>query len=130
MSRPKVFIVDDDPTFIKLLEHQLEAAKITPIETYISGEECLKNMHHKPRLVLLDFTLGGLNGLDVLKQIKKDFPRTDVVMLTAVQDEDVEQICLGAGASNYIRKDPDGLERLQNEVLPKYKKSGFFSFFN
>ena len=130
MSRPKVFIVDDDPTFVKLLEHQLEVAKITPFETYISGEECLENMHHKPKLVLLDFTLGGLNGLDVLKQIKKDFPRTDVVMLTAVQDEDVEQICLAAGASNYIHKDPDGLERLKEEVMPKYKRRGIFSIFN
>jgi CheY-like chemotaxis protein len=130
MSKPKVFIVDDDPNFVKLLEHQLEAAKFTPIESYISGEECLKNMHHKPRLVLLDFSLGGLNGLDVLTKIKRDYPRTAVVMLTAVEDIEVEQRCLDAGASNYIRKDPDGLERLQNEVLPKYKRNGLFSFFN
>ena len=130
MSKPKVFIVDDEPSFIKLLEHQLDDAKLTPYETYISGEECLKNMHHKPRLVLLDFTLGGLNGLDVLKRIKEEYPRTDVVMLTAVEDDDVEQKCLAAGASNYIHKDPDGLERLKSEVIPKYKGKGLFSFFN
>ena len=130
MRKPKVFIVDDDPTFVKLLEHQMETAKFTPIETYISGEECLKNMYHKPKLVLLDFSLGGLNGLDVLTKIKKEFPKTVVVMLTAVEDVEVEQRCLEAGASNYIRKDPDGLERLQNEVLPKYKSGGLFSFFN
>ena len=128
MSKPIVFIVDDEPSFIKLLEHQLEEAKLTPFETYMSGEECLKNMHHKPKLVLLDFTLGGLNGLDVLKRIKKEHPRTDVVMLTAVEDDDVEEKCLAAGASNYIHKDPDGLERLKTEVIPKYKGSGFFSF--
>lgn len=130
MSKPKVFIVDDDPAFIKLLERQLEIAKFTPIETYISGEECLKNMHHRPKLVLLDFSLGGLNGFDVLTKIKKEFPRTAVVMLTAVEDVEVEQRCLEAGALSYIRKDPDGLERLKNEVLPKYNGSGFFSFFN
>jgi CheY-like chemotaxis protein len=130
MSKPKVFIVDDDPTFVKMLEHQLELADFTPFETYISGEECLKNMHHRPTLVLLDFSLGGLNGLDVLTKIKKEFPKTAVVMLTAVEDVEVEQRCLEAGASNYIRKDPDGLERLNNEVLPKYKRGGLFSFFN
>ena len=128
MTKPKVFIVDDDPTFVKLLEHQLETAKITPFETYVSGEECLENMHHKPRLVLLDFSLGGLNGLDVLTQIKRDFAGTDVVMLTAVEDEVVEQRCLKAGARSYIRKDPDGIERLKKEVLPKYKRNGLFSF--
>ena len=129
MTKPKVFIVDDDPTFIKLLQHQLEKARITPFETYMSGEECLENMHHKPKLVLLDFSLGGLNGLDVLTQIKRNFSGTDVVMLTAVEDEVVEQRCLDAGARGYIRKNPDGLERLQKEVLPRYKKSGLFSIF-
>jgi CheY-like chemotaxis protein len=129
MSKPKVFIVDDDPTFIKMLEYQLEEAKLTPYETYLSGEECLENMHHRPKLVLLDFTLGGLNGLDVLRRIKKEYPRTDVVMLTAVEDEFVQQKCLDEGASNYIHKDPDGIERLQNEVIPKYK-GGLFSIFN
>ena len=87
-------------------------------------------MHHKPRLVLLDFTLGGLNGLDVLKHIKKDYPKTDVVMLTAVEDEMVEQKCLEEGAISYIHKDPDGLEILKNDVIPNYKSSGLFSFFN
>jgi len=129
MSKPKVFIVDDDPTFIKLLEHQLDSAKLIPYETYLSGEECLENMHRKPKLVLLDFTLGGLNGLDVLRRIKQEYPRTDVVMLTAVEDDVVQQKCLEEGAINYIIKDPDGIERLNLEVIPKYKGSGLFSFF-
>ena len=130
MDKPKVFIVDDDPSFVKLLKHQLEAAKITPIETYESGEECLANMHHRPKLVLLDFSMVGLNGLDVLTKIKEDFPRTAVVMLTAVEDADVERRCLEAGASSYIRKDPDGVERLKKDIFPKYNRSGFFSWFN
>ena len=130
MNKPKVFIVDDDPAFIRLLEHQLDSAKLTPYETYESGEECLNNMHHKPKLVLLDFTLGGLNGLDVLKRIKKEYPRTDVIMLTAVEDDAVEEKCLAEGALSYIHKDPDGLERLKADVFPNYKASGLFSLFN
>ena len=128
MAKMKVFIVDDDPMFNKLLEHTLDEAKFITRETYLSGESCLENLHHKPKLVLLDFTLGGLNGLDVLKRIKKDYPRTDVVMLTAVEDDTVEQKCLAEGAINYIHKDPDGLEQLKTEVIPKYKGRGFFSF--
>ena len=127
MARPKAFIVDDDPTFIKLLEHELEKANYTPFESYQSGEACLENIGTKPRIVLLDFSLGGLNGLDVLLAIKKKSPRTAVVMLTAVEDEMVRQKCFEAGASHYINKDPDGLERLAKEVFPKYR-GGFFSF--
>lgn len=128
MARPKAFIVDDDPTFVKLLENELDKASFTPYETYFNGEDCIANLKHKPRLILLDFSLGGLNGLDVLRVIKDKSPRSSVVMLTAVEDDTVKEKCLEAGASNYIIKDPDGLERLQNEVLPKFK-SGFLSFF-
>ncbi len=127
MARPKAFIVDDDPTFVKILENQLSQAEFTPFESYTSGEECLANISAKPRIVLLDFSLGGLNGLDVLKSIKKRSPRTDVIMLTAVEDDQVKEKCIEAGASSYINKDPDGIERLQNEVFPKYK-GGLFSF--
>ena len=127
MAKPKAFIVDDDPTFVKILEDQLEKAGLTPYESYESGEECLANISLKPKIILLDFTLGGLNGLDVLITIKKKSPRTNVIMLTAVEDEMVKQKCFEAGASNYINKDPDGIERLNKEVFPKYK-GGLFSF--
>jgi len=127
MARPKAFIVDDDPTFVKILEYELNKAGFTPFESYTSGEECLSNIDAKPRIVLLDFSLGGLNGLDVLTAIKQKSPRTAVIMLTAVEDDMVKQKCFDAGASNYINKDPDGIERLQKEVFPKYK-GGIFSF--
>ena len=127
MARPKAFIVDDDPTFVKLLENELNKANFTPYKSYASGEECLANIGAKPRIVLLDFSLGGLNGLDVLKSIKKKSPRTAVIMLTAVEDDMVKQKCFEAGATNYINKDPDGLERLGQEVFPRFK-GGFWSF--
>lgn len=127
MARPKAFIVDDDPTFIKLLENELDKANFTPYNSYLSGEDCLANIDSKPKIVLLDFSLGGLNGLDVLRNIKQKSPKTDVIMLTAVEDDMVKQKCFEAGASNYINKDPNGIERLQKEVFPKYK-GGLFSF--
>ena len=128
MGKVRVFIVDDDPTFSKLLEHELKQAGCDKYKMFESGEDCLANLKDKPKLVLLDFTLGGLNGLDVLKQIKETIPRTDVIMLTGLEDETVKQKCLAEGASNYILKDPDGLERFRNEIVPKYKLKGFFSF--
>ena len=129
MAKIKVFIVDDDPSFIKLFEHLLDETKLTPYETYQSGEACLQNIHIKPKLVLLDFSLGGLNGLDVLKLIKEQSPKTDVIMLTGVEDDTVKQKCLEAGATTYIHKDSDGLERLRDEVITLYKGGGLFSFF-
>lgn len=128
MARVKVFIVDDDPTFIKLLEYELDKAKLQPYETYTSGEACLENLNHNPKLVLLDFTLGGLNGLDVLRVIKERNPKTEVVMLTGIDDEAVKQKCLDEGASDYINKNPNGIDYMRENVIPKFK-GGLFSIF-
>jgi len=126
MGRVKVFIVEDDPTFVKLLEHEFKVAKIS-YETYTSGEACLENLHHNPKMVLLDFSLGGLNGLDVLKTIKEKSTKIKVIMLTAVEDETVKQKCLEEGASDYINKNPNGLDYMRENVIPKLK-GGLFSF--
>jgi CheY-like chemotaxis protein len=129
MSKPKVFIVDDDPTFVKLLEHELDLGKLLPYATFTSGEACLAELHYKPKLVLLDFSLGGLNGLDVLKIIKEKSPKTEVIMLTAIDDDAVKQKCLDEGASDYINKNPNGLDYMREKVIPKYKGGGIFSLF-
>ena len=129
MAKTKIFIVNDDPTFSKLLEHELKQANLNSYKMFESGEDCLANLKDKPKLILLDFMMEGLNGLDVLKQIKETIPRTDVIMLTGLEDEAVKEKCLTEGASSYIIKDPDGLERFREEIIPKYKRSGLFSFF-
>ena len=130
MAKVKVFIVDDDPTFIKLLEHELNLAKLLPYETYTSGEDCLENLKNGPKLVLLDFTLGGLNGLDVLRIIKERSPKTEVIMLTGIDDEKVKQKCLDEGATDYVNKNPNGIEYMRDNIIPNYVGGGLFSFFS
>lgn len=128
MSNAKIFLVDDDAFFIKLVVHELESQGFKKIYQFESGEACLEDIHSNPTLVLLDFSLGGLNGLDVLKRIKQASPKTDVVMITGLVDEGLRKKCFDAGAINYIQKDPDGIEILKRDIMPKYKKSGLFSF--
>jgi len=124
----KLFIVEDDPVFVKLVVHVLEEMKFSKYEVFENGEECLARLQVKPALILLDFSLGGLNGLDVLSRIKEDSPKTDVVILTGLEDKQVKQKCLDAGASDYVNKDPDGLEYLKKNILPAYRKKGLLSF--
>lgn len=128
MRKSKVFIVDDDPVFTKIIEHNFLAQNVKDVLALSSGEECLKQLNTKPKLILLDFTLGRLNGLDVLKEIRKKSPRTEVIIVTALNDDAVKQKCLQAGASDYINKDETGLAKLRDEVIPRFKKSGLLSF--
>lgn len=129
MGRRLIFIVDDDPVFIKVLHHNFEMQKIKSVLDFQSGEGCIKALGKKPGLVLLDFSLDRLNGLDVLKQIKELSPRTKVIILTALKDEEVKNKCLAAGASDYINKDEDGLTYLREKIIPQYRPSGIFSLF-
>ena len=124
----RVFIVDDDPVFAQIMEHSFAAQNVTNVAVIDSGEECLRQLRTKPKLILLDFTLGGLNGLDVLMQIKEKSPTTEVIILTALNDESVKIKCLEAGASDFINKDEEGLNKLRDEIIPKCKPTGLFSF--
>ena len=53
----KIFLVDDDAVFLKLLEIEfLEHADFT-IETYPTGEKCMENLSHNPDVIILDYLL-------------------------------------------------------------------------
>jgi len=56
-------------------------------------------------LVILDVTLQGRSGIDVLGQIRKDFPKLPVLILSMHAEEQYALRCLRAGASGYIQKD-------------------------
>jgi DNA-binding response OmpR family regulator len=129
MKRSKVFVVDDDPVFTNIIEHNFKAQNVNNVLVLASGEECIKQLGSKPRLILLDFSLGGLNGLDVLGKIKEKSPKTEVIILTALEDDTVRTKCLQAGAADYINKDESGLAKIRDEVIPNYKSSGLFSLF-
>jgi DNA-binding NarL/FixJ family response regulator len=59
---------------------------------------------HQPDVVLLDLLLPGANGIDVTRQIMQDSPRTKVIILSSVQEFFKVQICLEAGAFDYLIK--------------------------
>ena len=57
-----------------------------------------------PQLVLLDYMLPGMDGMRVLRTIRKSFPETYVVMLTGRGSEEIAVELMKAGASDYILK--------------------------
>lgn len=128
MKKANVYIVDDDPTFAQILKHNFESQKVKKVKIFDSGEECLEQVGiDKPNLVMLDFMLGGLNGIDVLERIKTESPKTKVVIITALKDGRVRNKCLNRGAIDYILKDEEGLQKIRDEIIPTYGRTGFFS---
>jgi DNA-binding NarL/FixJ family response regulator len=58
----------------------------------------------KPDIVILDVTMPELNGLDAARQIKAECPETEILMYTAIEDEDMIRAVFEAGAKSYILK--------------------------
>jgi CheY-like chemotaxis protein len=122
-----IYIVEDDPVFQEILKKKLEEKKFSNIKTFSSGEECLEKLNENPSVIFLDFSLSGLNGLDVLKKIKSEKPKIKVNIVTVIEEKDVRKKCLKAGANNYFEKTEKGMERL-NRVVFRNRWRGIAAF--
>ncbi|OGW82347.1 MAG: hypothetical protein A3G33_11630 [Omnitrophica bacterium RIFCSPLOWO2_12_FULL_44_17] len=114
----KLLIVDDEVEICDFLKSFFEERNYE-VRSATSGEEALKAVEQfKPHVVLLDIKMPGVNGVQVLQEIKAKFPKLKVIMVTALETRDKIEECLRLGADNYITK-PLSLEYLENDVREK-----------
>lgn len=101
-----VSIVDDEADLRQHIAGYLAAAgNIRCISSYAGAEEALEHLpQDKPDVVLMDINLGGMDGVECVRQLTPLMPESQVLMLTVF--EDTEQIfrALAAGASGYLLK--------------------------
>ena len=87
--------------------------------TALSGREALaKVKKDKPDVVLLDIRMPDMDGIKVLKEMRKFYKKMIIVMITAVKDDDVGKKCFELGADDYITK-PIGLSYLEDVLMVK-----------
>lgn len=117
----KLFLVDDDAIFLKLLEIEfLENADFT-IETYATGELCIANLSHHPDVIILDYYLDGIdkdamNGIETLDKIKAFNADIPVVMLSSQDKIEVAINCMHHKASDYVVKSETAFVRLKKII--------------
>ena len=82
MKKMRVLLVDDETEFVSALAERLHLRGYDT-QTATSGEEALGKINSTPPdVVLLDMLMPGMNGLEVLKRIKRDHPQVQVILLT------------------------------------------------
>lgn len=116
-SNPVILIVDDDPLNVRLLSTILRRIQCETIEAR-NGYDALEKVKEKvPDLILLDITMPGMNGYEVIANLKKDPETKDipVIFVTALSGEDNKGKGLEAGAADYIEK-PVNTKRLLKKV--------------
>ena len=100
----RVLVVDDDPMNVKLMVEALTLEKYV-VESANSGREALdKIASWGPELVLLDYQMPGLNGLETLKMLRQRQNYVAAIFISANTEQELVVDCLGAGADDYIRK--------------------------
>ena len=114
---PIIHIVDDDPVFTKFILGHVRSNGYDRVKSFESGEEFLETLKENPNVVLLDFSLKGLNGLDVIKEIKKNKPGIKIVVITVVNDPKLEEECLRMGAVDYLVKEENRMDAVKTRVL-------------
>jgi len=99
----KILVIDDEQSIRKLIEAYLKPEGYHVI-TAQDGLEGIKAAHtHKPDLIILDLMLPGIDGLEVLTQLRRE-SNVYVIMLTAKAEETDKIIGLSIGADDYVTK--------------------------
>jgi DNA-binding response OmpR family regulator len=103
-SLGRLLIVDDEGAVLEVLTEYFASQGYT-VETATSGTEALEAVRRAPPdLVLLDIRMPGMDGIEVLRQLREMEPRLAVIMVTANEDVALARETLKMGAFDYVSK--------------------------
>lgn len=111
-NKMKTFIVDDDPFSRELYQQHLMNKGFNSITCFDNGQECINQLVEQPAIIFLDYNMSSLNGLDVLKKIKRFDPDIIIVLISAQEDMQVAVNALKFGAFDYIIKGENDLQSI------------------
>ena len=128
-NKIKLFLVDDDALFLKVLEIEFLQHADFVIETFATGELCLDNLSQNPDVIILDYHLdaidkNAMNGIETLDKIKAFNPDIPVVMLSSQDKIDVAINCMHHKAFDYVVKSETAFMRLKKNItnILRYQK--------
>ena len=116
-----LFLVDDDPVFLKSLEIEFSLNTKSDIRTFSTGELCLESLALNPDIIILDYRLdgveaGAINGLETLDRIKAFNPLIPVIILSSQDKIEVAVNCMKHQAFDYFVKSETAFLRLQKAI--------------
>ena len=120
----KIFIIEDEPSIIQLVQHNLEKNGFI-VSSSVNGNDGLKELKKfQPDLLLLDWMLPDLSGVEICKNIRKDnsFKNLPVIMLTAKGEEEDKIKGLDSGVDDYLTK-PFSFNELMARIKAVLRRS-------
>lgn len=121
MKDMKVLLVDDEEEFVKALAERLKMRDLRS-DTVLDGEEALSYVEdQEPDVMVLDLKMPGIDGMEVLRQVRKAYPKIQVIILTGHGTERDEEEAKRLGAFDYLEK-PVNLDVLVKKMKAAYRR--------
>jgi len=124
----RVFIVEDNEMHSMMMDYLLSKDNTFTIFRFKSGEECIQKLNLRPDIIILDYGLPGMDGLETFKQIKKNNPDIPVVVVTENKSKSVATQFLTHGAYDFILKDPNAFTKVNAAVQGAFLNLGKKNF--
>ncbi len=120
MKEFKVLMVDDEEDFVTTLSERMKIRDLDS-DVALDGEQALQRVEDDiPDVMVLDLKMPGIDGLEVLRRVKKAYPQIPVVILTGHGSEKDEAEARRLGAFEYLQK-PVDIEKLVQVLRKAYK---------
>lgn len=123
-----VLLVDDEGFFISLIASQLQDEYGYKVDTAFTGREAVDKIAKAKRaydVILLDYMMPEMSGLNVLQWMHEQKNETPVVMLTAAGSENVAVEAMKMGAYDYLRKEHIDVQRLAIIIQATHERRQF-----
>ena len=117
-----LLVVDDEQDLLLLLKRSLEPDLNCTVDTALSGKEAIRIVQERPvDLVLADIKMPDMDGLELLKQVRQEYPWLTVVLMTAYGCIELAVQAIKAGAYDFITKpfDHDSLVLTLRKALER-----------
>lgn len=114
MEALKIFVVEDDLMYGRVLEHFLSLNPDNDVSLLTTGQDCLDRLHENPDVISLDYSLPDISGAQVLSRIKQYNRNIPVIIVSGQEDVSTAVELLKNGAYDYVVKDEDTKDRLWN----------------
>lgn len=122
VKKAPLFVVDDDMICLEMTRQLLEMQGCTDVRVFTTTADFLNSLTEEPLAVFLDYNMDNLNGIEVLKKIKRFNPDIFVVMVSGQDNITIAVNSLKYGAFDYIVKS-DITEELLGRVLIKISQT-------
>jgi two-component system, NtrC family, response regulator AtoC len=117
MEHYSIFIIEDDPWYGEILEYHLSLNPDYQITRFDSGKDCLANLHKRPSLITIDYSLPDTTGVALFKNIRSLYPDVPVIVISAQEDVSTAVELLKMGVTDYLVKDDNTKDLLWNAIV-------------